>query len=92
MEKITITEKNIRIETASDLIFRLIEDQIKSYNQQKMIAWEQNHQLPNAENELIINYLVQQKNRLKELLKSPEVAGKKVDYEFALNIKIHSND
>jgi flagellar biosynthesis/type III secretory pathway chaperone len=88
VQEITIAEKGLSPEKASDILITLIDNQITNYNRIKFIEWERN-KLNSQENvDQVMEYLIQSKSALKSKLKN--LPDKQASISFSLSIEINA--
>lgn len=90
-KNITIAEKGIALDEAGHFLLKFFEQQINTYNEQQMIAWEQNHFISKEESNAKMAHLKKQKDELKQLLASSDKSNK-VDFTLSLGIVVQETN
>ena len=86
-KNITIAEKGVALEEAGHFLLKFFEQQINTYNEQQMIAWERNHLISKEESNAKMAHLKKQKEELKQLLADSDKSNK-VDFTLSLGIVV----
>lgn len=85
---VNVNEFGLDIKSGSDMILRIIDNQINNYKIQFLTNWEGNHNLSPVDKNNKIQKLIQMKDELHAFLSGFDLSNDEIDFSLILDVKV----